>query len=248
MPGARYRVLVYLTLLASFLVVVWGGVVRVTGSGLGCPDWPLCHGQFLPGLDPATQIEWFHRFLGIAGGLTLASLVAVTLARYRSDRRLTVLVVVAGLLYVLQAVLGAIVVLLELPDTWVTVHLANAELVLAVLTVLAVGVRWPRTFAARERGGAWTSLLIAATVGTYILLLTGAYVRGASATTLRCRSSARPPSTWRIAWWRRSWASSSSSRAGTPGATAARPRGSDRSPSPRRWCSPRRSRSGRAPR
>lgn len=182
-PGPRYRWLVYLALLASFLVVVWGGVVRVSGSGLGCPDWPLCHGQFLPGLDAATQIEWFHRFLGIAGGLTLASLVAITLTRYRAERRLVTLVVTAGVLYVLQAVLGGIVVLLELPDTWVTVHLANAELVLAVLTVLAVGVRWPATIAARERGAPWTALLLAATVGTYVLLLTGAYVRGAGAAT-----------------------------------------------------------------
>src|SRR4051812_49116093 len=181
--GPRYRVLVYLTLLATFLVVVWGGVVRVSGSGLGCPDWPLCHGQFLPGLDTATQIEWFHRFLGIAGGLTLASLVALTLTRYRRDRRLVTLVVAAGVLYVFQAVLGGIVVLLELPDTWVTVHLANAELVLAVLTVLAVGMRWPQTFNARERGAPWTALLLAATVGTYVLLLTGAYVRGAGAST-----------------------------------------------------------------
>ena len=182
-PGPRYRALVYLTLFAAFLVVVWGGVVRVTGSGLGCPDWPLCHGHFLPGLDTATQIEWFHRFLGIAGGLTLASLVAITLARHRSDRRLVTMVVAAGALYVLQAVLGGIVVLLELPDTWVTAHLANAELVLAVLTVLAVGMRWPRTFNARERGAPWTALLLAAAVGTYVLLLTGAYVRGAGAST-----------------------------------------------------------------
>jgi protoheme IX farnesyltransferase len=182
-PGPRYRALVYLTLLVAFLVVVWGGVVRVTGSGLGCPDWPLCHGHFLPGLDPATQIEWFHRFLGIAGGLSLASLVAVTLARYRGDRRLVTMVVAAGVLYVLQAVLGAIVVLLELPDTWVTAHLANAELILAVLTVLAVGMRWPRTLVARERGAPWTALLLAGAVGVYVLLLSGAYVRGAGAST-----------------------------------------------------------------
>src|SRR5213083_2885515 len=121
----RYRALVYGSLVASFLVVVWGGIVRVTGSGLGCPDWPLCHGQFLPSLDVATRIEWLHRFLAIVAGLTLAALAAWTLARYRRDRRAVAFVGTAVVLFWLQAILGAITVLLELPDTWVTVHLAN---------------------------------------------------------------------------------------------------------------------------
>src|SRR5919198_2607722 len=119
MPGPRYRALVYLTLLTSLLVVVWGGVVRVSGSGLGCPDWPTCHGQFLPSLDMATRIEWFHRFLGIAGGLTLAALGVTTLIAYRANRWLVTLVVAAGVLYIFQAVIGAGVVVLQLPETWV---------------------------------------------------------------------------------------------------------------------------------
>src|SRR5215472_17218809 len=98
---SRYRALVYLTLLAALLGVVWGGVVRVSGSGLGCPDWPTCHGQFLPSLDLATRIEWFHRFLAVSGGLTLAALVLITIAFHREDRALLWLVVAAGALYVL---------------------------------------------------------------------------------------------------------------------------------------------------
>src|SRR5712692_5785940 len=180
--GTRYRLLVYLTLALSFLVVVWGGVVRVSGSGLGCPDWPLCHGQFLPGLDTATRIEWFHRFLGVAGGLSLAALGIVTIARYRAARPVFVLVIVTGVLYILQAVLGAVVVLLELPHTWVTAHLANAEVLLAALTTLAVWVRWPAAMTARERAP-WASLLLAAAVGTFVLLISGAYVRGSEAST-----------------------------------------------------------------
>ncbi|HEY6959461.1 MAG TPA: heme o synthase [Candidatus Limnocylindria bacterium] len=176
--SARFRWLVYITLLLSFLVVVWGGVVRVTGSGLGCPDWPTCHGQFLPSLDTATRIEWFHRFLGTAGGISLAALGITTLVAYRKQPRILWLVVAAGVLYIVQAVLGAVVVLLELPDTWVTAHLANAELVLAVLTVLAVGVRWPSSLVGARASTTWTSLLLAAAVGTYVLLLSGAYVRG----------------------------------------------------------------------
>ena len=177
----RYRALVYASLLASFLVVVWGGIVRVTGSGLGCPDWPLCHGQFLPSLDPATRIEWTHRFLAIVGGITVASLVLWSLLVYRADRRVLALALIAAVLYPLQAVLGAITVVLELPPEWVTVHLANAELLLAALTILAVVVRWP-TVAMRPSGG-WTWLTLAAAIGTFVLLLTGAYVRGANATT-----------------------------------------------------------------
>ena len=180
--GPRYRALVYVTLALSFLVVVWGGVVRVSGSGLGCPDWPLCHGRFLPGLDAATRIEWFHRFLGVAGGLSLAALVALTIARHRAAQRVLALTVAAGALYVLQAVLGGIVVLLELPHTWVTAHLANAEILLAVLTVLAVEVHWP-ALATRARGAPWTALLLAAAAGTFVLMVTGAYVRGADAST-----------------------------------------------------------------
>src|SRR5437868_11519534 len=178
--SSRYRALVYASLLASFLVVVWGGIVRVTGSGLGCPDWPLCHGQFLPSLDPATRIEWTHRFLAIAGGLTVASLVLWSLMVYRADRRVLALAIAVAVLYPLQAVLGAITVVLELPPEWVTVHLANAELLLATLTTLAVVVRWPASLPARASG--WTWLAIAAVVGTFVLLVSGAYVRGADAT------------------------------------------------------------------
>jgi len=177
----RYRALVYLSLALTFLVVVWGGVVRVTGSGLGCPDWPLCHGQFLPSLDPATRIEWTHRFLAITSGLAVAAMVVWTLVAYRVDRRVLWLALAAAILYLLQAVLGGITVVLELPPEWVTLHLANAELLLATLTVLAVVVRWPAD--TPERFGAWTWLVLAAAIGTFVLMLTGAYVRAANATT-----------------------------------------------------------------
>jgi len=177
----RYRALVYASLVASFLVVVWGGIVRVTGSGLGCPDWPLCHGQFLPSLDSATRIEWTHRFLAIAGGVSVAAVVLWSFIVYRADRRILALAIIAAVLYPLQAVLGAITVVLELPPEWVTVHLANAELLLATLTILAVVVRWPSTLPLPS--GGWTWLAVAAAVGTFVLLVSGAYLRGANATT-----------------------------------------------------------------
>src|SRR4029077_8736642 len=180
--SARYRRLVYLTLVTALAAAIWGGIVRVTGSGLGCPDWPLCHGQFLPSLDIATRIEWTPRFLAIVAGLTLAALALWTLIRYRSDRRALAFVGVAVILYWLQAILGAITVLLELPDTWVTVHLANAELLLAVLTVYAVVLRWPLAGAGLAKPTAFTWLALGAAAWTFVLMLSGAYVRGDGAT------------------------------------------------------------------
>ncbi|MFQ5551846.1 MAG: COX15/CtaA family protein, partial [Gemmatimonadales bacterium] len=58
----------------TFLLIVLGGWVRITGSGLGCGDeWPLCNGRLIPPLDePATLIEWGHRLV--------ASLVAALVA------------------------------------------------------------------------------------------------------------------------------------------------------------------------
>src|SRR3989442_14946085 len=166
----RYRALVYLSLVATFLVVVWGGVVRVTGSGLGCPDWPLCHGQFLPSLDPATRIEWTHRLLAIVSGLTVAATVLWSLVAYRMDRRVLYLAIAAAVLYPLQAVLGAITVVLELSPEWVTLHLANAELLLATLTILAVVVPWPTI--ARPPSAGWTCLALAAAAGSLLRMLT----------------------------------------------------------------------------
>src|SRR2546426_8242905 len=127
----RYRALVYLSLALTFLVVVWGGVVRVTGSGLGCPDWPLCHGQFLPSLDPATRIEWTHRFLAITSGIAVAAMVVWTVARYRARGPVLGLAIAAAVLYPLQAGLGGVTARLGVSPGGVALHPADARLLLA---------------------------------------------------------------------------------------------------------------------
>ena len=68
----------------TYLLIVFGAIVRVTGSGLGCPDWPTCHGQLVLRLETAAIIEYTHRLLGaLVSPLILATTVGAWLVRRR---------------------------------------------------------------------------------------------------------------------------------------------------------------------
>src|SRR5439155_4535646 len=138
-----FRALTILSLSWTFVLVVVGVVVRVTGSGLGCPAWPLCHGSPIPPLEPSALIEYSHR-LSAALSLLLVGLTAlVAWTRHRGDRQIIALATTAAVLVVAQALLGAITVVLELPETIVTAHLALAEALLAVQVLLVVRASRP---------------------------------------------------------------------------------------------------------
>ena len=63
------------TTLCVLLLITVGGIVRTTGSGLGCPDWPLCYGKVLPPFEYHAIIEYIHRFVAsiIVGPLVLVN-------------------------------------------------------------------------------------------------------------------------------------------------------------------------------
>ncbi|CAN5694225.1 hypothetical protein BH18CHL1_BH18CHL1_01420 [soil metagenome] len=170
------------TLAATFILVVIGAVTRSTGSGLGCPDWPLCHGQLLPALgDDAAWIEWTHRTWAALVGLLVVAVALVAIRSYRSQPPLVIASVGAVLLTGFQAWLGKITVETGNAGAWVTAHLATAMVLLALLTFVVVRSRYPR--GATERGaamGAGSGRLTLALTFTaavvYALILFGANV------------------------------------------------------------------------
>jgi cytochrome c oxidase assembly protein subunit 15 len=143
LPRWARRVLLA-NVVAQVGIVVTGGLVRLTGSGLGCPTWPQCvPGSYVPVVDQAEgihkYIEFGNRTLTTVVGLTaLLSLVAVVVdvRRRRRPRSLVVLGALPLLGVVVQAVLGGITVLTDLSPITVAAHFLVSGVIIAVSTVL----------------------------------------------------------------------------------------------------------------
>ncbi len=138
------------TLAMVFALVVWGGIVRLSGSGLAIPDWPLAEGKLLPRPQPNVLIEYGHRVLAmLVGSLTLV--VVVLTFRSRQHRERVGALAVAALLTVsFQVVLGGRVVLEELPIDRVVAHLLVAFLFFGILLAMALRVTHPEGPAERN--------------------------------------------------------------------------------------------------
>jgi protoheme IX farnesyltransferase len=163
-------------------LIVLGGVVRITGSGMGCGDhWPRCDGQWFPPLDIPTAIEIGHRWVAALLSLLIVITGLHAWRRHRQEPRLRNPATLAVLLLIVQVLLGAVTVKLELPPSVVIVHLANAMLILAVLLVTAVRAGGaPLALPRAERHRDHPLALL--TVGyAFVLVLLGAHVANLNA-------------------------------------------------------------------
>jgi protoheme IX farnesyltransferase len=173
----RFTTLAAVAVAATYLLVVVGAIVRATGSGLGCPEWPTCHGSWIPPLDnPHAIIEWSHRTLAALTGAVVAGVALVAVLRHRDRPAVVVASVAAAGMVVFQAWLGKVAVETDLSGDIVTAHLATAMGLFALLLFVWMRSRYPRDVPA---AGGWSGFAILAgltALATYGLLLLGAHV------------------------------------------------------------------------
>lgn len=185
-PMGRFRYLALAAAIATYLLIAVGGIVRVTGSGLGCPDWPTCFGNWIPPMRADAIIEYTHRLVAALTTPIILAAAYFAWKRYRGQRLISrPLVWAIGILFV-QALLGGIVVLTETPANLVAVHLGIALILLAVLIIASVSAfvyfrngKLPERLVFRSR---FSRLALGAMIGIFIVLVSGALVAVSQAT------------------------------------------------------------------
>ena len=175
----RFAKLTVAAAVATFVLIAVGGLVRATDSGLGCPDWPLCFGDWIPPADLHAWIEHSHRLIAAAfvGPLVGAVGLITVLSQRRRDRPLLAAAVVAGMLVIIQSLLGAAVVIEGLAAELVTAHLGMALTVLAATIFIAERASHGPMPAAHARPGL-TRLVAVTALAIFAQMLLGSWVTG----------------------------------------------------------------------
>src|SRR5215831_6480745 len=170
------------TAVATYLLILIGGLVHGTGSSLACPDWPTCYGTFMPKMEGGVLVEHSHRLAaGTVVILTLALAGLLTAARDPALRPLRPFGWLAVGLVIVQALLGGITVKLRLPTPISTAHTGTS--LLFFLTVLYVAVRSRPVPAATGPTPPPTvaRMALVAAVAIYFQMLLGGLVRHSGA-------------------------------------------------------------------
>ena len=137
----------------SYLLIFVGGLVRVSGSGLGCPDWPKCFGRWIPPtsieqipahIDPAifnivlAWIEYGNRMLGVIVGISIVVMTIIAIIYFRKNSKILYSSILSLFLVGANGGLGAIVVSSLLNPFVVSLHMILALFLVSVLSYTTI--------------------------------------------------------------------------------------------------------------
>jgi heme A synthase len=165
------------TAVATFVLLLVGGLVNPTGSSLACPDWPLCYGSAFPEMTGGILYEHSHRLVATFVGLMTVILGVLLIRARKQDAAYVKLAALVVIMVVVQGVLGGLTVLLRLPPQISTAHLALSMAFFVTLIYVAVRARRiegakPAPLAAPAR-----RLMTAAALAVYAQIVLGGVVR-----------------------------------------------------------------------
>src|SRR5438045_6666635 len=177
------RRIAWVTVGFTYFLIALGGTVRVSDSGLSCPDWPLCHGNIFVALDYHVLLEQFHRYTASIVSILIIILAISALIWAREERQVLIPALLAPFFLVIQIVLGGLTVLWKLPPTIITAHLGTALAIFAM--VITVAIMSGRANPSKEHPAKtrkFVRLAMTNALLVYGLMLSGSYVVGSGAT------------------------------------------------------------------
>lgn len=177
------RRIAWVTVAFTYFLIALGGTVRVSNSGLSCPDWPLCFGRPYAPPEIHALLEEAHRYTASIVSVLVIALAISALIWARKERQVLIPALIAPFFLAIQIVLGGLTVLWKLPPTIITAHLGTALVIFAMVITVAVmsGKAKPsKEHPAKTRKFARLAMTNALLV--YGLMLSGSYVVGSGAT------------------------------------------------------------------
>ncbi|MFM8442480.1 MAG: COX15/CtaA family protein [Methylococcus sp.] len=192
-----------ITVAAVYLLIFVGGVVRASGSGMGCPDWPTCFGRLIPPTQESqlppdyhekyigygdttfnpvkTWTEYVNRLLGVSIGLLILTTLIRSFPFRHSDRRVFHLALGVFLLVGFQGWLGSRVVASELKPVLISAHMIVAFVIVSLLiyTVCRSRRDWLESLDISALPSRWRTVLTVALVMTLLQVAMGTQIREA---------------------------------------------------------------------
>jgi len=188
----RFQRWAFATTAATYGLIGVGGLVRASGSGLGCPDWPKCFDRWIPPLsaadvpkhiDPAlfnfakAWTEYANRLIGVAVGILIFVTLVLAIRHHKNDKHVLWPTALSFLLVGFEGWLGGQVVAAQLAPIVLSAHLAVALVIGGLLTYATVCAMIPAAPAPawRRNLGRWTLAVIVLALAQVAL---GAIIRG----------------------------------------------------------------------